>query len=93
MIILEMASSLRAAQCFVWSFFIGDHPRNQENGKGKSENRKSENQEIGIGKESENRNEETEPRNRKNDEEIRTIKTRRITTDSNGLCAAVTPFA
>jgi hypothetical protein len=43
-----MAPSQPATKCSVSAFFIGGHPRNQEFGKGKSENKKSKNQEIGI---------------------------------------------
>jgi hypothetical protein len=37
-----LAPSQRAAQCFVWSFFIGVHTGSLEIGKGKEIGRKSE---------------------------------------------------
>lgn len=90
-----VASGLSATKCSVWTFFIGDHPRNQEIGiskeigKGKFENKKSDNQEIGIGQESELRN-----RTKKSEksQEIR-AKNRRITNESNGKYLSVMPFA
>ena len=81
-----VASSLPATKCSVWSFFIGDHSRNQEIGKGKSENMISDNQEIGIGKEN-----GKEIGNKF--QEIRTVKKPPHNNQVERTAAAVMPFA